>query len=45
MSLQARSLAALATTTDQPLGPGVQAVPASIDRGVATDLVAMLSRI
>jgi adenosylhomocysteinase len=45
LTLQARSLAALATTTDQPLSPGVQAVPELIDRSVATDLVSMLSHI
>ncbi|MDG9714745.1 hypothetical protein [Streptomyces sp. DH10] len=32
LTLQARSLAALATKTDQPLRPGVQAVPEPIDR-------------
>ncbi|GGU14882.1 adenosylhomocysteinase [Streptomyces coeruleorubidus] len=45
LTLQARSLAALATTTEQPLEPGVQAVPEPIDRSVATGLVSMLSHI
>ncbi|MFJ4978199.1 hypothetical protein ACIP6X_23115 [Streptomyces coeruleorubidus] len=35
LTLQARSLAALAAKTDQPLRPGVQAVPEPIDRSVS----------
>lgn len=45
LTLQARSLAALATAGDQPLGPGAQSVPEPIDRSVATDLVSLLTRI
>ncbi|MEU4096186.1 hypothetical protein [Streptomyces sp. NPDC026673] len=43
LTLQARSLAALAAAAENRLVPGVQAVPAPIDRQVATDLVALLS--
>ncbi|MFE0629436.1 adenosylhomocysteinase [Streptomyces sp. NPDC058864] len=43
LTLQARSLAALAAAAENRLIPGVQAVPAPIDRQVATDLVALLS--
>ncbi|MHB9856404.1 adenosylhomocysteinase [Streptomyces krungchingensis] len=45
LTLQARSLAAIATGHDQPLATGAQAVPASIDRQIAADLVHTLSRI
>lgn len=43
LTLQARSLAALTAAAEHRLVPGVQAVPAPIDRQVATDLVALLS--
>ncbi|WP_405970703.1 hypothetical protein OG496_11180 [Streptomyces sp. NBC_00988] len=45
LALQTRSLAALATTTDQPFGPVAQPVPEPVDRSVATDLVSMLIRV
>ncbi|WP_432188130.1 adenosylhomocysteinase [Streptomyces sp. Tue6028] len=45
LTLQARSLAAIATDHDQQLATGAQAVPASIDRQIAADLVHTLSRI
>ncbi|MFI2302996.1 hypothetical protein ACH5AL_29775 [Actinacidiphila glaucinigra] len=43
LTLQARSLAALTAAAENRLAPGVQAVPAPIDRQVATDLVGLLS--
>ncbi|MGW2778519.1 adenosylhomocysteinase [Streptomyces olivaceoviridis] len=45
LTLQARSLAAIATGHSPSLESGVQAVPAAIDRQVAADLVDTLSRI
>ncbi|MFG2961322.1 adenosylhomocysteinase [Streptomyces sp. NPDC048291] len=45
LTLQACSLAAITTGHDQPLATGVQAVPAPIDRRVATDLVDVLSTV
>ncbi|MDX3630371.1 adenosylhomocysteinase [Streptomyces europaeiscabiei] len=45
LTLQARSLAAIAAGHDSSLASGVQAVPAPVDRQIATDLVATLSRI
>ncbi|MGW2350220.1 adenosylhomocysteinase [Actinacidiphila glaucinigra] len=42
LTLQARSLAALTAAAENRLTPGVQAVPAPIDRQVATDLVGLL---
>ncbi|MFI8453508.1 adenosylhomocysteinase [Streptomyces erythrochromogenes] len=43
LTLQAMSLAAITAAAENRLVPGVQAVPAPIDRQVATDLVALLS--
>jgi adenosylhomocysteinase len=45
LTLQARSLAAIATGDDKTLVPGVQPVPDPVDRQIATDLVHMLSRV
>ncbi|WP_327743206.1 adenosylhomocysteinase [Streptomyces europaeiscabiei] len=45
LTLQARSLAAIAAGHDSSLASGVQAVPAPVDRQIAADLVATLSRI
>ncbi|WP_234018575.1 MULTISPECIES: hypothetical protein [unclassified Streptomyces] len=43
LTLQARSLAVLTAAAENRPAPGVQAVPAPIDRQVATDLVGLLS--
>ncbi|MEV5177560.1 hypothetical protein AB0L10_42545 [Streptomyces flaveolus] len=44
LTLQARSLAAIATQGTVPLATGVQSVPAPIDREIAADLVGILTR-
>jgi adenosylhomocysteinase len=44
LTLQARSLAAIAVGHDKTLAAGVQAVPEPIDRQIASDLVHALSR-